>query len=272
MCYKSKVEKIAQAILTNIPENPQTAVILGSGLDWIADNLKNKIVIEYSALPDMPKTNVSGHKNKFIFGYINNKPIIVMQGRFHLYAGFTAKEVVLPVYIFKLLGCKNLIVTNSAGAVNESFNVGDIMLITDHINLTGTNPLIKEPIIDYGEFFVDLSNAYDEIYNQKIIDLALEQNLDLKQGVYLQLVGPSYETKAEVNMAKILKADAVGMSTALETIAGNQCKMKVVGFSLISNMATGISKNKLNHKEVLSVAKEAGQKLAQLLYEFISLI
>ena len=267
--YKKIVENIAKQIERKLPEKPICAIILGSGLGWIAEKVEKPVIIDYKNLKNMPKTEVVGHKNRFIFGYIHKKPVILMQGRFHAYSGFTAKEVVLPIYIFKLLGCKNLILTNSAGGVNKNFNPGDIMIIKDHINLTGLNPLVDGAIIDFGEQFIDMSCAYDSTLRKTLKNIANKKEISLQEGVYLQMLGPSYETPAEVKMAQKIGADAVGMSTALEVISARQCGLKVLGLSLISNMASGLTKSTLNHKEVLGTAKKSGEKLGELIFEFI---
>lgn len=263
------VREIVQTIKQKIVETPDVAIVLGSGLSNVADMLENKVVIKYDELPNMPKSSVKGHKNQFICGKWCEKYVILMQGRLHYYDGFLAKQVALPIYIFKCLGVKTLIVTNSAGAVNKTYNVGDLMLITDHINFTGQNPLIGGAVIDFGEQFIDMTEPYDMQYVELLKDIAKKQKIQLKTGTYMQFTGPSYETKAEIKMASTIGADAVGMSTVLEVIAARQCGIKTVGISVMSNMATGISTEKMSHEEVLKLGQSSSKKLGLLIAEFL---
>lgn len=267
---KTLAENLAEQIKNKIADLPEVAVILGSGLAQIADDMTDKIEIPYKTLKGMPLPNVKGHKDQFVVGKIGEKTVIAMQGRFHPYEGWTAKESVLPIYIFKLLGVKNLIVTNSAGAVNKSYDVGDIMLIKDHINLTAMNPLIGGAIVDYGIEFIDLKGAYDKLGKEKVKQIAQKNNIDLKEGVYTQMLGPSYETPAEVKYLRAIGTDAVAMSTVLEVIAGRQCGMSILGFSCISNKAVEDDEcAELSHEEVLASAKMASKKLSILIMEYI---
>lgn len=267
---KTLAENLAEQIKNKIADLPEVAVILGSGLAQIADDMTDKIEIPYKTLKGMLLPNVKGHKDQFVVGKIGEKTVIAMQGRFHPYEGWTAKESVLPIYIFKLLGVKNLIVTNSAGAVNKSYDVGDIMLIKDHINLTAMNPLIGGAIVDYGIEFIDLKGAYDKLGKEKVKQIAQKNNIDLKEGVYTQMLGPSYETPAEVKYLRAIGTDAVAMSTVLEVIAGRQCGMSIVGFSCISNKAVEDDEcAELSHEEVLASAKMASKKLSILIMEYI---
>lgn len=263
------VEKIANEIKRTADLNPEIGIILGSGLSEVVDKMQLRYEIAYDALPDMPTTSVKGHKNRCVVGKISNKSVIIMQGRFHFYDGFTAKQSVMPIYIFKKLGVKTVIVTNSSGAVNKTFAPGDVVVITDHINLTGQNPLIGGPVIDFGEKFIDMQNCYDSDYINQIIEIAKENNIDVKQGVYLQLSGPSYETKAEIKMASAIGADLVGMSTALEVIAAKQCNLKVLGLSAVSNMASGLANCAMSHDDVLKTSKVTAKKIKILISKFI---
>ncbi len=263
------VKNIVNQIKSKIDKAPDIAIILGSGLSDIANEMSDKVVLPYDELNGMPKSKVHGHKNQFIIGNFEGKTIIAMQGRFHLYDGFSAKEAVLPIYIFKELGIKTLIVTNASGAIAKDLNAGDIMLITDHINHTGQNPLIGGPIIDYGSQFIDMTEPYDIEYRNKMLDIAKNLNIDLKQGIYIQFIGPFYETKADIKMASILGADSVGMSTAIEVECARQCNLKVLGLSLITNKAAGLGENKLSHTEVLECGKTASKNLVILIREFI---
>ena len=266
------IKNIAREIKSKINEIPDIAIVLGSGLSEIVNDLEGKIVIPYSELSGMPLTKVEGHKNQFIYGKLNDKNILAMQGRFHLYDGFTAKQVVMPIYIFKELGIKTVIFTNASGGINNLFEPGDLVLITDHINRTGTNCMVGGPVIDYGVEFVDMTNPYSKELGGICKQIAKNEQIDLKEGTYIQFVGPFYETKAEITMAKVCGADLVGMSTVLEVEAANHCGLNVLAFSVITNKAAGLSEKTMNHKEVLSVSKNSSGKLIKIIKEFLKAI
>lgn len=263
------IRHIEEQIKSKIKETPEIAIILGSGLSGIADNIENKQTIEYNEFDGMFKTDVEGHKNQFVFGKLHGKNVVAMQGRFHLYDGFTAKEVCMPIYLFKELGVKTLIITNASGGIADKLNAGDIMIVEDHINNTHQNAMIGGFAIDYGKQFVDMTEPYDVEYRNLAKQCAKDLGIEVKTGVYLQTVGPFYETKAEVRMMKYLGADAVGMSSAIEAEAANHCGLRVLALSTISNKACGLSNNKLDHKEVLEMGKITGQKLVKLISEFV---
>ena len=263
------IRHIEEQIKSKIKETPEIAIILGSGLSGIADNIEDKQTIEYNEIDGMFKTDVEGHKNQFVFGKLYGKNVVAMQGRFHLYDGFTAKEVCMPIYLFKELGVKTLIITNASGGIADKLNAGDIMIVEDHINNTHQNAMIGGFAIDYGRQFVDMTEPYDVEYRNLAKQCAKDLGIEVKTGVYLQTVGPFYETKAEVRMMKYLGADAVGMSSAIEAEAANHCGLRVLALSTISNKACGLSNNKLDHKEVLEMGKITGQKLVKLISEFV---
>jgi purine-nucleoside phosphorylase len=267
------MEKLVNNLVAQINKKtdakPTLAIILGSGLGNFANNLKNKVEIEYKDLKGMPTSTVAGHHGKFIFGELEGVELVIMQGRLHLYEGYTAKEVTLPIYLFKKLGVESLIVTNASGAVNEQFKAGDLMIITDQINLTGQNPLVGGATIDYGVRFVNMLDAYNKDYIKTLNKIGTDHGLNLKNGTYIQFLGPTYETAAEVKMARAMGADAVGMSTAVEVIAATQAQLKVVGISAVSNMAVGITIEEISHKKVLEVMAQTEKKLTLLLLEFI---
>ena len=263
------IKNIVRQIRERVKETPEIAIVLGSGLTEIADYLEEKQVIRYDELDGMLQTKVEGHKNQFIFGKLFGKNIVAMQGRFHLYDGFTAKQVCMPIYLFKELGVKTLIITNASGGIADNLNAGDIMLIEDHINHTHQNAMINGPVIDYGVQFVDMTEPYDVEYRNILKQCAKDLGIDIKTGTYLQVSGPFYETKAEVRMMKSEGADAVGMSSAIEAEAANHCGLRVLALSAVSNKASGLSDNKLSHKEVLEMGKITGQKLVKLISEFI---
>ena len=270
--YRELAESIAQQIKQKTNSVPKIAIILGSGLADIVECMENKIIIPYKELKGMLIPSVQGHKNQFIVGNVGEKKVIAMQGRFHPFNGFNAKECVLPIYIFKLLGVETCIVTNASGAINQTYNVGDIMLIKDHINNTSMNPLIGGPIIDYGVEFIDMNNLYDQKYREEFKEIANKLGINnIKEGVYMQVLGPNYETFAEIKFFRTAGADAVGMSTVLETIACRQCGIKVLGVSSITNSTSDSENSKivLNHKEVLENASKVGIKLSKIIDEFI---
>ncbi len=247
---------------------PEIAVILGSGLGSFCDNLEG-YNIPYTNIPHFASSNVKGHKGELLFCKINNKNCVIMQGRFHFYEGNSMQQATYPIKIFKQLGVKILIITNAAGGVNKNFNVGDIVLIQDHINFMGTNPLIGKNDDSMGERFPDMSNCY----NKELINLAKNcaktLNIDLKEGVYLATTGPSYETAAEIRAYRTLGADVVGMSSVPEAIVANWLKIKTMTLSLVTNFATGVSDTQLSHQEVIETGKTQGQKVSNLIKEII---
>ena len=263
------VRSVVNQIKTKINFQPEIAIILGSGLSDIVDCMEEKIIIPYNELEGMFETRVVGHKSQFIAGKLAGKYVIVMQGRFHLYDGFTAKQVVMPIYIFKELGVKTLILTNAAGAISEKLNIGDIAVICDHINNTGTNCLIGGPIIDYGVQFVDMSEPYCEEYTEKLETIAKNEKIKTDRATYMQFIGPFYETKADILMAKRVGADIVGMSTAIEVEAANHCNLKLLALSVITNKATGLSNKKMSHEDVLNASLLASNNLIKIIKEFI---
>lgn len=250
---------------------PEIGIILGSGLGEFADEHCD-IAISYSEIPNFIKSTVKGHKGRLVFAVINGKRVVMMQGRNHFYEGHTMREITYPVKVMKKLGVNTLILTNAAGAVNENFAPSDLMLITDHINNMGTNPLLGANDETLGERFPDMS----EVYKKKLIALAEKcaekLGIKLQKGVYLANSGPSYETPAEIRMARVLGADAVGMSTVPEAIVANYCKMEVLGISCISNAASGIGDSSLSHEEVIDVTNQSKSKFKELLSSIIAAI
>ena len=248
--------------------NPEVGIILGSGLGTLADEYC-EISIPYAEIPGFKASTVSGHKGCLVFAEINGKKVVMMQGRFHFYEGHSMETVVYPIKIMKLLGVKTLFVTNAAGGVNYDFKPSDLMLITDHINFLGTNPLIGLNDDSLGVRFPDMS----EVYSKKLIELAdncaEKLGIELQRGVYMALTGPSYETPAEVKMARVLGADAVGMSTVPEAIVANYCGMQVIGISCICNHAAGVSTVGLTHAEVIEAANNSKQKFVSLVLEIL---
>ena len=243
---------------------PEIGIILGSGLGELADEYCD-YAIPYTEIPNFVKSTVQGHKGRLVFADINGKKIVMMQGRNHFYEGHTMQEITYPVKVMKALGVKTLILTNAAGAVNERFRPADLMIITDHINFTGSNPLIGKNDETLGERFPDMS----EVYKKNLIELAqkcaCDLNIDIKKGVYWANSGPSYETPAEINMIRKLGGDAVGMSTVPEAIVANYCGLNVLGISCITNAASSSSGAKLSHEEVIEAANKAKIKFKSLI-------
>ncbi|TQR18650.1 purine-nucleoside phosphorylase [Psychrobacillus vulpis] len=238
-------------IMSKTDHRPVIGMILGSGLGSLADEIKNPVKIPYSSIPHFAKSEAIGHANELVIGELNGKIVVAMKGRFHYYEGFSLDEVTFPVRVMKALGIESVIITNACGAVNTSFNPGDLMLITDHINLVGTNPLIGPNNDELGTRFPDLSQVYNVELRNTASKVAKDLNISLQQGVYAWWSGPTYETPAEIRMIRTLGADAVGMSTVPEAIVATHGGMKVLGISCLTNMACGILDQPLNHDEVV---------------------
>ena len=242
---------------------PEIGIVLGSGLGDLADKYCD-IAIPYSNIPHFAKSTVQGHKGQLVFADINGRKVVMMQGRNHFYEGHSMSDVTYPIKVMKKLGVKTLILTNAAGAVNKSFRPADLMVITDHINFMGTNPLIGRNDENFGVRFPDMSQVYSKNLI-KIVDAAGRLlKLDLKHGVYMATTGPSYETPAEIRMARFMGADAIGMSTVPEAIVANYCGIEVIGISCISNYATGVSTKKLSHEEVIETTDKVKAKFKEL--------
>lgn len=261
-----KLEMCYQSIRDKVPFTPKVALILGSGLGALADEVKQEAVIEYNEIEGFPISTVYGHKGRFVFAYIEGVPVVIMQGRVHYYEGYSITDVVLPVRLMGKMGAEILFLTNASGGINGDFRVGDFMLITDHISAFIPNPLIGQNIDELGVRFPDMSTVYKAHLNEIILNTAKECNIPMQKGVYVQLTGPSYETPAEIRMYQALGADAVGMSTVCEAIAANHMGMNVCGISCVTNMAAGISKNPLSHQEV----QETGDRVAPLFKKLVS--
>ena len=260
----NQVEESARYILSKINIKPKLAVILGSGLSNITDCIKDRKEISYKDIPYFKDSNVVGHEYKLIFGKLGNTSVVMMAGRFHYYEGYSMKDLTFPIYVLKAIGVESLIVTNACGGINENFKPGDLMLIKDHINITGLNPLIGENDERFGLRFPDMSEPYSISKINYAKNIAFNLNIDLKEGTYFYYTGPSYETKAEIVAFKTLGADVCGMSTVPEVIVANYLGMEVLGISCITNMATGISKTKHTHEEVLEVAAKSSRNLVRL--------
>ncbi len=259
--FYEKVKESAQFIQGRTSLRPTTGIILGSGLGSLVDIMEERAVIPYTEIPNFPRAHVAGHAGNLVIGRIGQEIIAAMQGRFHYYEGFTMKEVTYPIYVMKLLGIENLIVTNACGGINREFEPGDLMILTDYINMLGNNSLIGENDERFGVRFPDMSEAYAKELIRKAEKTAEKLGISCKKGVYAIFSGPCYETAAEIRAYERLGADAIGMSTVPETIAANYLGMKVLGIACITNMATGIAKTKHSHEEVMRIAGESSEKL-----------
>lgn len=243
---------------------PKIGLILGSGLGMLADEIEEKDIIPYEEIPGFPLSTVEGHAGELVLGKLEGKPVITMKGRFHLYEGHDLSAVTFPIRVMKRLGVETLLVTNAAGGINTSFEPGDLMLIKDHINLMYRNPLIGPNEEEFGPRFPDMSTAYDLELRQIAMRVAEEQGIRLREGVYTAVLGPSYETPAEIRMMRTIGGDAVGMSTVPEVITARHAGIRVVGISCISNMAAGILPQPLSHEEVMETAEKVKSKFVSL--------
>lgn len=243
---------------------PRVLLILGSGLGALGDEVQDPVVVPYDQVPHMRRSTAPDHKGRFLFGRLAGRDVAVMQGRLHTYEGWNFADVGYPVRVLRLLGAETLIVTNAAGAVNTAFSAGDIMLITDHIKLFGESPLCGANIDEFGPRFPDMSHVYTPALQDAARQAAGALGIPLRQGVYMYFPGPQYETPAEVRLARLLGADAVGMSTAPEVIVAGHCGMEVLGFTLLSNMAAGILDQPLTEEEVLEAAAAARDHFSKL--------
>lgn len=259
-----KIDEAAAYIRSRVSKTPQIGLILGSGLGVMADEVTDEVVIPYSDIPHFPVSTVEGHAGELVIGQLENKTVLVMKGRFHYYEGYSMKEVVFPVYVMKRLGIDTLLVTNAAGGLNRSFAAGDLMLIKDHINHTGSNPLIGANIDELGPRFPDMSQAYHTTLRTLAATKAEELGIKLQQGVYVGITGPTYCTPAELTMLASWGADAIGMSTVPEVIAANYCEMNSVGITCITDMAIGDELEPLTHEQVVRVAEQARPKFISL--------
>lgn len=265
MSYLKKVQDIVTYIESKTSMKPAIGLILGSGLGTLADEIETSVVIPYHEIPEFPQSTVVGHAGNIIIGKLEGKTVVAFQGRFHFYEGYSMQTVVMPVRIMQLLGVKQLIVTNACGGVNKDALVpGDLMLISDHINLMGTSPLIGENVEEFGVRFPDMSEPYSKRLRALAQMVGEANNITLKEGVYTGWMGPAYETPAEIRYIRTIGGDAVGMSTVPEVLAARHGGIEVLGISCITNMACGILEQKLSHSEVMEVASQVHADFVQL--------
>ena len=265
----NKVYEKVKTCLASVREKtdfvPEAALILGSGLGDYADQIKIETTIAYTEIEGFPTSTVAGHKGRFVFGYVDEVPVVIMQGRVHYYEGYPMTDVVLPTRLMGMMGAKKLVLTNAAGGVNLDYKPGDFMFITDHITTGIPSPLIGENVDEFGPRFPDMSEVYSLRMRNIIKEEANKLGIKMQEGVYVQFTGPAYETPAEVRMARSWGGDAVGMSTACEALTANHMGMEVCGISCITNLAAGVSTQPLNHKEVQETADRVAVEFKKLI-------
>ena len=267
-----KLMTCVESVKAKVDFRPEVALILGSGLGDYADEIEIVQTVDYTDIEGFPTSTVAGHKGRFVFGYVDKTPVVIMQGRVHYYEGYPMSDVVLPTRLMGLLGAKKLILTNAAGGVNFDFKPGDFMMLTDHITTGVPSALIGANLEELGVRFPDMSEVYSTKMQEIVRETAKEQGIDLKEGVYAQFTGPNYETPAEIRMARTWGADAVGMSTACEAMAARHMGMEICGISCITNLAAGMSKEELNHKEVQETADRVAKQFKTLITGIITRI
>ncbi len=266
---RRRMEEAAEAVRQRVAFEPKLAVVLGSGLGALADHIEAVGTVPYAEIPHFPTSTVPGHAGRLVLGWLEGKPVAAMQGRVHLYEGYTAQEVAFPVRVLFALGCRTLLVSNAAGGLNREWRAGDLMVITDHVNFQGTNPLVGPNDDSLGPRFPDMSRPYDPALVELAERCAVEERVVLRRGVYVAVVGPSYETRAELRMLRGFGADAVGMSTVPEVIAARHLGMRVVGLAAITDMATGETAQPVTHEEVLRVARELEPRFVRLVRRIV---
>ncbi|MFC3524463.1 purine-nucleoside phosphorylase [Marinococcus halophilus] len=267
LSIQQQTKEAVQYIQSNISTVPSTGLVLGSGLGVLADEIKNPVVLKYEDIPGFPVSTVEGHAGQLVFGELEGMQVAAMQGRFHYYEGYSLQEVTFPIRVMNALGVKRLLVTNAAGGVNHDFEPGDLMIIDDHINWLGANPLIGENDAELGPRFPDMSSAYSKGLAKIADEAALSLNIRIQRGTYMANTGPAYETPAEVRMARVLGADAVGMSTVPEVIVAVHGGMEVLGISCISNLAAGMLDQPLSHDEVMDTTSKVQEDFLKLMKE-----
>jgi len=266
----ARAEQAARTIRSRTELKPQLALILGSGLGGFADEFVEAVAIPYGEIPGFATSTAEGHAGRLVIGKVGTVPVVAMQGRVHFYEGYSLEEVTFPIRVFKLLGVKRLVLTNAAGGIDIELNQGALMVISDHLNLMGVNPLRGPNDETFGPRFPDLSEAYSRKLQEQAVDEAHKLGVDLRRGIYAALAGPSYETPAEIHMLRGLGADAVGMSTVPETIVARHMGIDVLGISCITNMAAGISDEPINHAEVMETGRRVRETFTKLLRGIIS--
>ncbi len=264
-----KIEEAKHYVNQKTNKAIDLAIVLGSGLSDLVDILTDQVVIDYKEIPHFPISTVAGHAGKLVFGHVGERRVLMMQGRFHYYEGYKLEETTFPIRVMQSLKIGKLIVTNAAGAINQKFKPGDIILIKDHMNLTGNNPLVGQNLETFGVRFPDMSVAYDEEFILLAKKVAKREKIRVQEGVYAYMTGPCYETPSEVRMLRGLGADMVGMSTVPEVVIARHGKMRVLGITCATNMAAGILKQPLDHKEVIETANRVKDRMIRYTKEII---
>ncbi len=267
-----EIGEAADFLRSKATGGPRLAIVLGSGLGPLAERARDPVIIPYADIPHFPKSTAPGHAGRLVSGELAGRHVLFMQGRFHLYEGYAPERIAFPMRVLRSMGIQRVLVTNAAGGVNTSFSPGDFMLITDHINLTGQNPLIGPNDGSIGPRFPDMSQAYDPALRALALQAAARLSIPLQSGVYACFAGPSFETPAEIRMARVIGADAVGMSTVPEVVAAVHCGLRVLGISCITNMAAGMLDQPITGGEVLSLAEKRMPQLSALIQEIVRLI
>ncbi|HAN09046.1 MAG TPA: purine-nucleoside phosphorylase [Clostridiales bacterium] len=261
----TKIEEAKKYIEGKIKIKPEIGIVLGSGLGDLAEEVNEAITIKYCDIPHFKTSTVVGHDGVLIIGKFMSKNVVMMKGRVHFYEGYSMEEITFPTRVLKALGISKLIVTNAAGAINKELSPGELMIINDHINIVGINPLIGKNFDELGTRFPDMTNQYNKELIDVANDVAYKLKINIKEGVYAYMSGPNYETKAEINMLRVLGADAVGMSTVPEVIVARHSGIDTLGISCITNMASGILDAPLNHREVIEVSNRVKDKFKTLI-------
>ncbi len=264
-------QQTAETIRTKAPRfKPRVALVLGTGIGGLADAVENPTVIDYSDLPGFPRATVEGHAGRLILGELASVEVACMQGRVHLYEGYPATDLALPIRALRLAGCDTLVLTNAAGGLNADFSPGSLMMLADHINMTSVNPLAGANDNRFGPRFLDMTEAYDQDLRQRLAVTAKTLGITLNEGVYIAVLGPNFETPAEIRAFRTLGADAVGMSTVPECLVARHCGMRVAAISTITNLAAGMTDEELSHDQSLAVGAKAAKNLNRLLQEFLT--
>jgi purine-nucleoside phosphorylase len=270
MLMLNEINETVQFIQSLYATKPSVGIVLGSGLGSFADEIEIECEIPYSDIPHFPVSTVKGHHGKLIFGNLGGKKVVAMAGRFHYYEGYSTNEVVFPIRILKFLGIQTLVLSNAAGGINPSYKVGDLMIIRDHISMLTINPLIGKNEEAFGERFPDMSEPYKNNLIKAAKQIAQENNIELKEGVYAGVTGPTFETRAEYKMLNLMGADAVGMSTVQEVIAAVHLGLPVFAMSVITDVGIREEENTITHEEVLQAAKEGEPKLTLIFKQLIA--
>ncbi|WP_425800288.1 purine-nucleoside phosphorylase [Desulfitobacterium sp. Sab5] len=270
--YAAKLAEVRHFLMEKVNNQPEMGIVLGSGLGGFAEVMEEAVSIPYRDIPHFPVSTVEGHKGELVFGKVNGKPVVAMQGRFHYYEGYSMQEVTFPIRVMQVLGVTGLIVTNASGGINSSYRPGDLVLIKDHLNFMGENPLRGANHSNLGPRFPDLSEGYDLEWRQKALTVAREIGIHPQEGVYAAMSGPSYETPAEIRYLRTVGADLVGMSTVPEVIATNHGGMRVLGILCVTNMAVGILPQRLSHAEVMETAERIEKQFIRFVQALVRIL